>query len=364
MVKPIVHLFARQTDSTEIEAICDTLPGFMVQLHTYQHVKQSLQLGEIILLPIQHNVEEVIRISAELRTRKPDVQIILIGESVAPLVSFHCKAAMVLRFEELYLLKEVYSELMHACASAANSAAMHELQAKNKELEKINFELDRFVYSASHDLRSPLTSVLGLLYLLRNETNPSETTRYVDLMEESILKLDNIIRDIVAYSRNNRTHISIEKFDIKDVIKDLHAGLRYLESDEVILNEIINIDEPAIIQSDRTRIQIVLNNLISNSIKYKHPTRKPQISISCSRSENDAIVTVKDNGIGIKEEHLEKIFDMFYRTSDKSSGSGLGLYIVRETIKKLGGTVDVSSEVNSGTTFTLAIPLSEATFKK
>ena len=359
MKKPIVHLFARQPDSVEINAICGALSDFKVQAHSYQQVKQSLHQGESILLPIQNNFEEIIRISAELRTRNPDSQLILIGELIPPLVSFHCKAAMVLRFEELYLLKEVYPELMHANVNTANFTAMHELQSKNKELEKINFELDRFVYSASHDLRSPLTSVLGLLYLLRNETNTTETIRYVDLMEESILKLDNIIRDIVAYSRNNRTQVNIEKVEIKDVIKDICAGLRYLESDEIILKEIIHIEEPALIQTDRTRIQIILNNLISNSIKYRHPDRKPKISISCRKTENNAIVSVKDNGLGIKEEHLDKIFDMFYRTSDKSSGSGLGLYIVKETIKKLGGTVDVLSEINSGTTFTLTIPTTE-----
>ena len=201
---------------------------------------------------------------------------------------------------------------------------------------------------------------MGLLYLLRNETNTSETIRYVDLMEESILKLDNIIRDIVAYSRNNRTLVNIEKVEIKEVIKDISAGLRYLESDEVILKEIIHVEEPASIQTDRTRIQIILNNLISNSIKYRHPNRTPQISITCNTNANNSIVVVKDNGIGINEEHLGKIFEMFYRTSDKSSGSGLGLYIVNETIKKLGGKVEVNSQINLGTTFTLTIPISES----
>jgi len=356
MKKPIIHLFARQTESEVITSITEALPEFSIQTHTFQEVKQSLQQGEILLLPILNNFEEAIRISAELRLRNPGSQLILIGNAIPPLVSFHCKAAMVLRFDDLHLLKEVHSELMHANANASNLAAMNELQSKNNELEKINFELDRFVYSASHDLRSPLTSVLGLLYLLRNETNTSETIRYVDLMEESILKLDNIIRDIVAYSRNNRTQISIESIELKDVIKDISAGLRYLESDEIVLKEIVCVDEPAVIFSDRTRIQIILNNLISNSIKYRHPNRKPRISISCKKTDNNSIVVVKDNGLGIKEEHLGKIFDMFYRTSDKSSGSGLGLYIVKETIKKLGGTVDVWSEVNTGTTFTLTIP--------
>jgi signal transduction histidine kinase len=360
MKKPIVHLFTRQAESAEINAITESLSEFSIKTHSFQDVKQSLQQGDIILLPILNNFEEAIRISAELRLRNQGSPLILIGDSIPPLVSFHCKAAMVLRFDDLHLLKEVYPELMHSNANVSNFGAMQELQSKNQELEKINFELDRFVYSASHDLRSPLTSVLGLLYLLRNETNTSETIRYVDLMEESILKLDNIIRDIVAYSRNNRTLVNIEKVEIKEVIKDINAGLRYLESDEVILKEIIHIEEPASIQTDRTRIQIILNNLISNSIKYRHPNRKPQISITCNTNANNSIVVVKDNGIGIKEEHLGKIFEMFYRTSDKSSGSGLGLYIVNETIKKLGGKVEVNSQVNLGTTFTLTIPISES----
>ena len=146
MKKPIVHLFAREPDSEEINAICGALPDFKVQAYSYQQVKQSLHQGESILLPIQNNFEEIIRISTELRTRNPDSQLILIGEFIPPLVSFHCKAAMVLRFEELYLLKEVYQELMHANVNTANFTAMHELQSKNKELEKINFELDSFLF--------------------------------------------------------------------------------------------------------------------------------------------------------------------------------------------------------------------------
>jgi signal transduction histidine kinase len=184
----------------------------------------------------------------------------------------------------------------------------------------------------------------------------SSALHYVDLMEESILKLDNIIRDIVAYSRNNRTQVQLEQVDLSEVVRDLSTGLRYLEADEVLLSDVIEIAKPAALVTDRSRIQIILNNLISNAIKYRHIARKPKIQIECKHAENKAIVTVRDNGVGIKDEHLTKIFDMFYRTSDQSSGSGLGLYIVKETVKKLGGTVAVNSEVNNGTIFTIVVP--------
>ena len=108
---------------------------------------------------------------------------------------------------------------------------------------------------------------------------------------------------------------------------------------------------------DRNRIQIILNNLLANAIRYRHPARKPEVVVEAILKGQFVQITVKDNGIGINEKYIGKIFDMFYRTSDTSSGSGLGLYIVRETIKKLNGSIDVVSQVNDGTAFTIVLPL-------
>lgn len=234
---------------------------------------------------------------------------------------------------------------------------INELQLKNKELEKINFELDRFVYSASHDLRAPLTSVLGLLYLLREDVSSDGTKNLVNLMVESILKLDNTIRDIVAYSRNNRTEIVIEPLRIKPVVEDVLSGLKYLESDSIHLNHAVSCEDEGVFLCDRNRLQIILNNLISNSIRYRHPAREPQVIISVHRLQKSIDITVADNGIGINDTHLDKIFEMFYRTNDNSSGSGLGLYIVMETVKKLDGSVEVRSKVNEGSLFKISIPI-------
>jgi signal transduction histidine kinase len=356
MKNATLHLYAKRTEAKEISQICSELHEFSIALHSFHNVGKSIPDGEVMLIVSQNNFEEIIRIAAELRLQNPLSKLVLIGDAISPLVSFHCKASLVIGFSQLEILREVYSELELGKQHKANSLFVSELQDKNKELEKINFELDRFVYSASHDLRSPLTSVLGLLYLLRNEMQDSSALHYVDLMEESILKLDNIIRDIVAYSRNNRTQVQLEQVDLSEVVRDLSTGLRYLEADEVVLSDVIEIAKPAALVTDRSRIQIILNNLISNAIKYRHIARKPKIQIECKHADNKAIVTVRDNGVGIKDEHLTKIFDMFYRTSDQSSGSGLGLYIVKETVKKLGGTVAVNSEVNNGTIFTIVVP--------
>jgi len=238
--------------------------------------------------------------------------------------------------------------------------SLAEIQSKNKELEKINFELDRFVYSASHDLRSPLTSVLGLLYLLRTQLIDAESIKYTNLMEESILKLDNTIKDIVTYSRNNRTDIIREKVKVKSLLKDLVDNLKYLEPSGTSLNEAIVFKGINILNIDKNRLQTILNNLISNSIRYRQTSRQLKIQIKTEITENKVILHIEDNGIGIKEQHIDRIFDMFYRTNDSSTGSGLGLYIVKETINKLGGSIQVNSTINEGTTFIVSLPLAQS----
>lgn len=253
--------------------------------------------------------------------------------------------------------KSKVAEVEEARVTTITSDEINELHLKNKELEKINFELDRFVYSASHDLRAPLTSVLGLLYLLRKDVKDEESQRLVDLMEESILKLDKTIRDIVAYSRNNRTDVLIEPLRIETVMEEVISGLAYLEGNDIQLKECVKWEDEGVFLGDRSRLLIILNNLISNAIKYRHPARKPEVIIKAQREEKSLILVVADNGIGINEQHLSRIFEMFYRTSDHSSGSGLGLYIVKETVKKLDGQIEVNSKVNEGSVFKITLPL-------
>jgi signal transduction histidine kinase len=305
-----------------------------------------------------------------IRQQSPQSIFILISDQETLLSSITQGADLLIRNTEIFDLPQIIGALLkrtqikntndlkapldHIVDSDIN---MTQLQEKNVELEKINFELDRFVYSASHDLRSPLTSILGLLNIMREEVSDSGTIHLVSLMEESILKLDNTIRDIVAYSRNNRTTITIEPIGLKSLVEEIMGNLRYLETSDFKIPDQIVVKNEIVFLGDRNRIQIILNNLLANAIRYRHPARKPEVIVEAVLKGQFVQITVKDNGLGINEKHIGKIFEMFYRTSDTSAGSGLGLYIVRETIKKLNGSIDVVSQINEGTTFTIVLPL-------
>ena len=311
-----------------------------------------------------------------LRQHSPEVIFILISDDESTVSAITQGADLLIRFNETdslpliigsYLKRHSFKknrEVAPIVLPDVSGDSVSQLQEKNKELEKINFELDRFVYSASHDLRSPLTSVLGLLNLMREEVKDDGTFHLVALMEESILKLDNTIRDIVAYSRNNRTEIAFEPVRIKPIVDDVINNLRYLDTSEYKINELIHVQDGSVFPSDRNRLQIILNNLLANAIRYRHPARKPQVFVESKLDGSQVEITVSDNGLGINDQHIDKIFDMFYRVSDETDGTGLGLYIVKETIKKLNGSIEVSSRVNEGTTFKVVLPLTAVSNKK
>lgn len=240
-------------------------------------------------------------------------------------------------------------------------SAEHTLRKRNEELVKINQELDSFVYSVSHNLRAPLMSVLGLLRLayIEVERSGKETDvllSYFSMMEHSINKLDDTLKEILDYSRNARSEIRIEQVDFRKVLEDGFERLRYHEGSERI-EKIIEVEDNAPLYSDTNRLSVVLNNLISNAIKYRDPGKEHQyVKVKARVTEKNLTLTFSDNGIGINSELVNKIFDMFFRATEKSEGAGLGLYIVKETVEKLGGRISTSSDVGIGTTFQIEIP--------
>jgi PAS domain S-box-containing protein len=227
------------------------------------------------------------------------------------------------------------------------------LREANEMLEKTNSELDRFVYSASHDLRAPLRSLLGLVQLIEME---KDGRAYTNLMRESINKLDDFIKDIVDYSRNSRLDVGSDLINFDKLIEESFQQLQFLPSAEKI-GKIVQVDNPFPFYSDKKRLKIILNNLISNAISYHNPyVEKPYVKVEVTTSSEYSSLFVRDNGLGINDEHIGKIFDMFYRASTDSHGSGLGLYIVKETLGKLNGKINVISEKNRGSTFVVQIP--------
>jgi ligand-binding sensor domain-containing protein/two-component sensor histidine kinase len=231
---------------------------------------------------------------------------------------------------------------------------VYSVEKRNAELRKLNSELDRFVYSTSHDLRAPLASILGLINLSRLEEKNKD--HYLALIEKSVHKLDEFISEIIDYSRNARLAVEPVAIDFQPMITSILEDLEYLE-ENVTLKKNISISSAGVFHSDKTRIRIILSNLISNAIKY-HNNRQanPFIDITINANEQHALITVADNGIGIRTDQQENIFKMFHRGSEQSKGSGLGLYIVKETISKLGGSIAVKSKLGEGTTFEVILP--------
>lgn len=232
------------------------------------------------------------------------------------------------------------------------------LKRQNKELKKTNSELDRFVYSTSHDLRAPLTSLLGLISILDEETDTSNMVHkeMIKMMRQSVTKLDDFIDSIINYSRNSRTVIKTEEINFKVLINEIKERLKFMNGfQNNFITEVINQEGKFI--SDKIRIGIVLSNLISNAIKYQDITKKnPFVEIIVNTNEFKATIEIEDNGIGIDKKNREKVFEMFFQGSDLSTGSGIGLYIVKETIEKLNGTIQLETEINKGSKFIITIP--------
>ncbi|HMR55933.1 MAG TPA: HAMP domain-containing sensor histidine kinase [Cyclobacteriaceae bacterium] len=225
--------------------------------------------------------------------------------------------------------------------------------AKNEELSKTNQELDRFVYSASHDLRAPLTSMAGLIQLAQHDS--TRATEYLGLMKDRVKVMDNYIKDIVEYSRNTRVELRIEKFGLRDLLEDIIASLQYASSNKVEVE--IQIEPGLKVNTDMARLRVVLNNLISNAFKYQDTTKaNPYLRVSGLIDSDICSIHIEDNGIGIREEHHKNLFNMFYRANDVTEGSGLGLYIARENVSKLKGTISFTSTYGLGSRFTVHIP--------
>lgn len=225
----------------------------------------------------------------------------------------------------------------------------------NQELKKINAELDNFVYSVSHDLRSPLLAIQGIIQLIRlSKQIPAGLEKYLHMIADSATRMDETIKEILEYSRNARLEVRNEIIRFNDLIPQIFNDVKHINTDETELK--LRISEQIIFASDRSRVITLLKNLISNAVKYKKKGRNDSfVLVDITVSEEEALIRVEDNGEGIDEEHLDKIFDMFYRASNSAPGTGLGLYICKEILQNINGRIFVESAKGAGTVFILHI---------
>ena len=225
---------------------------------------------------------------------------------------------------------------------------------KNLELQKVNEELDRFVYSVSHDLRSPLSSILGLTDLARRTTDLKELDQFLVMIQGRVKAQDHFIREIIDYSRNARTDVVLEQVNLLSMVEEVLEALRF-NTDAQKIEFRKKMEEDIYFTTDKTRLAVILSNLIGNAIKY-HDFSKEKPFIEIGFLKTSSSLYVEDNGTGIMPQHLQKIFNMFYRGSDRSTGSGLGLFITKEAVGKLNGTIEVKSSYGQGSTFIVTLP--------
>lgn len=229
-----------------------------------------------------------------------------------------------------------------------------EQYSQMRELQRVNSELDNFIYHASHDLRSPLTSIMGLINLGLKENSIDEAHNYLTMIRGRVDHLDALLKDLISVSYNNGMEKEYELFHFEEEVQSI---LKLLKNPNQSFKVTADVSQQSNFKTDPVRMRAILRNLISNAFKYYNPeVLVPSIHLNIRVGQTHCAILLKDNGIGIHQKFKNKVYDMFFRATERSAGSGLGLYIVKSMVEKLKGRISFESTLNVGTTFLLTIP--------
>lgn len=233
-----------------------------------------------------------------------------------------------------------------------------DLKKVQLELEEKNRELRLFIYKSSHDLRAPISSALGLCNLADKALKESpEAKGHVEMISTCLQKLDRIVGTLTETMAIRDHKLNIQKVDFKEILENVQGSIRHVNGYSRIKFNLEGLDTEC--WSDPKVLRSVFQNLIENSVKYQnHGTREPFIDIRIEKTGSEVKVTLADNGIGINKSVQDKVFDMFFRAHETSKGSGLGLYIVKNAIEKLKGSITLESKETVGSTFKMILPQS------
>lgn len=230
------------------------------------------------------------------------------------------------------------------------------LADKSESLQRAYNELDKFVYSVSHDLRSPLMSILGISNLAELDVQDPKSLEYFKSIKGMVDKLDGYIHQIIDHYKGSHGSEFNDKVDFENLINDIIESIKYHPSAQGVRFNVV-VEQDGEFVTNLMNVKTILSNLISNAFKYQRENERNKfVEVKAIITDSEAIIKVIDNGIGIKEDKIEEVFSMFYRAKQDETGSGLGLFIVREAIDKLGGTIDLQSDFGHGTEITLNLP--------
>ncbi|MBX9449064.1 MAG: hybrid sensor histidine kinase/response regulator [Taibaiella sp.] len=246
-----------------------------------------------------------------------------------------------------------------SCIDEANKfyVAISMLSIKNEELQKAYQELDKFAYSVSHDIRGPIIGLLTAMNFARDLENISEIKDIMSMMEKSVKKLDTFILNMHDYYNVQRGELKITGIDFKKIADDQKDIYSIFGLTNNIYLDVVVEQSPQPFYSDEMSLKLILTNLLSNAIKFQRKDMSEKwVKLLIQADAAKAVITVTDNGIGIPEEDIKNIFNLFYRSASKESGFGFGLYNLKSALNKLNGTIDVRSKIGEGTVFSVTIP--------
>ncbi len=230
-----------------------------------------------------------------------------------------------------------------------------EKQKTDLEINK-NIELDSFFYRVSHDLKGPIASMSSLSYLAKLEVTDEKALKFIDQYDQNLTRLNSILTELLNLARITYSEEEKDEINLKKLVNECIASFQYLDNFSRIQFN-IKVQEVGF-KAEWSLVNSILQNLIENAIKYARiQDNQPIVSIAASQEGNEVIIKIIDNGIGLTKEDLEKVFKMFFRANRKIEGTGLGLHIVKRAVDQLNGKVEVESELNTGTTFTVWLPV-------
>ncbi|WP_194777470.1 hybrid sensor histidine kinase/response regulator [Pararhodonellum marinum] len=231
-----------------------------------------------------------------------------------------------------------------------------ELKDKNERLKKIHSEMNQFVYSLSHELRGPLMSISGVSKLAKMETNDPNTLEYFEMIDSATVKLDDFIYKMLDFYRSTKIENKATKIIFEEIVEEQFSAYRQKWG----LNDVetsVEIDQKEDFYSDDAKIRVILNNLFSNAYKFQKENEiYKKIHLKIKVEGGVSLIEIADNGIGIEENHQGEVFNLFHRATQKNVGSGLGLYMVKESVEQMNGTIELVSYVTVGTTFRITLP--------
>lgn len=254
-------------------------------------------------------------------------------------------------------LNEAYQELQKL-----NSGLESTVTERTAALETLNHELDTFLYQSSHALRRPVVSVMGLTQLARMEQTKPGVKQLYDKIDDTLIRMDLMLKKLVMASEINFINIEFEQIDFDEMITNIKNNLAdKLKIDELSFN--CNIPRKFEYLGDKRLISVIFQNLIENAMLYHNDglNKKPSIEVSMKQNRKGIDVKIHDNGIGISENVISNIFNMFMVGNDRAQGYGLGLYLVKKAVERLNGTIDVNSKKEEYTTFYIHLPFNTST---